>query len=70
MTATKYVAALRKGLKEAIEVIEALDSMTRRSEEFEAEVLRPLRKVLKLKISACPACGKTRKVAFLCPQHE
>ena len=54
MTATKYVASLRKGLKEAIEVIEALDSMTRRSEEFETEVLRPLRKVLKLKISACP----------------
>lgn len=70
MTATKYVAALRNGLKEAIEVIEALDSMTRRSREFETEVLRPLRKVLKLKISTCPACGKTRKLAFLCPQHE
>jgi len=70
MTATKYVASLRKGLKEAIEVIEALDSMTRRSREFETEVLRPLRDVLNLKTSPCPACGKTRKVAFLCPQHE
>ena len=70
MTATKYVAALRNGLKEAIEVIEALDSMTRRGQNFEAEVLRPLRKVLKQKISACPACGKTRKLAFHCPQHE
>jgi tRNA(Ile2) C34 agmatinyltransferase TiaS len=70
MTATKYVASLRKGLKEAIEVIEALDSMTKRSEEFETEVLRPLRKVLKLKIPVCPACGKTLKLSFHCPQHE
>lgn len=70
MTATKYVAALREGLKDAIGVIEALDSMTRRSQSFEVEVLQPLRDVLKLKTSPCPACGKTRKVTFHCPQHE
>jgi hypothetical protein len=70
MTATKYVGALRKGLKEAVEVIEALDSMTGRSAEFESEVLQPLREVLKLKPSPCPVCGKTRKLAFHCQQHD
>ena len=70
MTATKYVASLRKGLKEAVEVIEAFDSMTGRSHEFESEVLHPLREVLKLKPSPCPVCGKPGKLAFHCPQHE
>ena len=44
MNATRYVAALRTGLKEAVGVIEALDSMTRQSPEFESEVLKPLRR--------------------------
>ncbi len=70
MTATRYVVTLRRGLKEAIEVIEALDSMTRQRHSFESEVLQPLREVLKLKPSPCPVCGKTRKLAFHCPQHE
>jgi hypothetical protein len=67
---TRYVAALKKGLKDAVGVIEALDRMTPRSCEFETEVLQPLRDLLKLKPSACPVCGKTRKLTFHCPQHE
>jgi hypothetical protein len=50
VNAAHYVAALRKGLKDAVGVIEAIDSMTPRSREFETEVLKPLRDLLKLKI--------------------
>lgn len=70
MNATQYVAALKEGLKDAVGVIEALDSMTPRSREFETEVLKPLRDLLKLKPSPCPLCGKTRKLTSTCPQHE
>jgi hypothetical protein len=70
MTATTYITALKKGIKDAIDVIEALDSMTPLSDEFETEVLKPLRDLLKLKPSACPVCGKTRKLISHCPQHE
>ena len=70
MTATTYITALKKGLKDAIDVIEALDSMTPASEEFRRDVLQPLRDVLKLKIRPCPVCGKARKIVSLCPQHE
>jgi len=70
MTATTYITALKKGLKDAIDVIEALDSMTPASEEFRREVLQPLRDILKLKIRPCPVCGKARKFVSLCPQHE
>ena len=70
MNATQYVAALRTGLKEAVGVIEALDSMTPQSREFETEVLKPLRDLLKLRPSPCPVCGKTRKLASHCSQHE
>ena len=70
MNATQYVAALKKGLKDAVGVIEALDSMTPRSREFETDVLQPLRDLLKLRSSACPVCGKTRKLISQCPQHE
>ena len=41
----------------AVGVIEALNSMTPQSPEFETEVLRPLRDLLKLKPSPCPVCG-------------
>jgi hypothetical protein len=47
VNATQYVAALRRGLKDAVGVIEALDGMTRQSREFETAVLQPLRDVLK-----------------------
>jgi hypothetical protein len=70
MNAAHYVAALRKGLKDAVSVIEALDTMTPASREFETEVLQPLRDLLKLKPSPCPVCGKTRKLTSHCPQHE
>ena len=70
MNAKPYVAALKKGLTEAIGVIEALDGVTPRSREFETEVLQPLRDLLKLKPSPCPVCGKTRKLTSHCPQHE
>jgi len=70
MTATTYITALKKGLKDAIDVIEALDSMTPASEEFRRDVLQPLRDVLKLKIQPCPVCGKARKFESFCPQHE
>ena len=70
MNATRYVAALRNGLKDAVGVIEALDSMTPASREFETEVLQPLRDLVKIKPSPCPACGKSRKLTFHCPQHE
>ena len=70
MNATQYVAALRTGLKEAVGVIEALDSMTPQNPEFEIEVLKPLRDRLNLKPSPCPVCGKTRKLTSQCPQHE
>jgi hypothetical protein len=70
VNATQYVAALKRGLKDAVGVIEALDSMTPRSREFETEVLKPLRDLLKLKPSPCPVCGKTRKLTSACPQHE
>jgi hypothetical protein len=70
MNAIQYVAALRKGLKDAVSVIEALDGMTPRSREFEAEVLQPLRDLLKLKPSPCPVCRKARKLTAACPQHE
>jgi hypothetical protein len=70
MNATQYVGALRTGLKEAVGVIEALDSMTPASREFEIEVLQPLRDLLKLKPSPCPVCRKTRKLISRCPQHE
>ena len=70
MNATQYVAALRRGLKDAVGVIEALDGMTRQSREFETEVLQPLRDVLKLKLSPCPVCSKRRKLTSHCPQHE
>lgn len=43
MNATQYVAALRRGLEDAVGVIEALDSMTPASWEFEIDVLKPLR---------------------------
>ena len=46
MTATAYITALKKGLKDAIDVIEALDSMTPASEEFRRDVLQPLRDIL------------------------
>ncbi len=68
--ATQYVAALKRGLKDAVGVIEALDGMTRQSREFETEVLQPLRDLLKLKPSPCPVCAKTRKLISRCPQHE
>ncbi len=70
MNATRYVAALRKGLKDAVGVIEALDGMTPQSREFETEVLQPLRDLLKLKPSPCPVCRKVRKLTVACPQHE
>jgi hypothetical protein len=70
VNANQYVGALRTGLKEAIDVIEALDSMTPQSHEFETEVLQPLRDLLKLKLSPCPVCGETRKLISRCPQHE
>jgi hypothetical protein len=70
MTATTYITTIKKGLKDAIDVIEALDSMTPQSREFETEVLQPLRDLLKLKPSPCPVCGKARKLISLCPQHE
>lgn len=70
MNATQYVAALKSGLKDAVGVIEALDGMTPRSRKFETEVLQPLRDLLKLKLSPCPVCGKTRKLTSHCPQHE
>jgi len=41
VNATQYVAALKRGLKEAVGVIEALDSMAPQSREFETEVLQP-----------------------------
>jgi len=43
VNATQYVAALRRGLEDAVGVIEALDSMTPASWEFEIDVLKPLR---------------------------
>ena len=70
MNAIQYVAALRTGLKEALGVIEGLDSMTPQSPEFESEVLKPLRDLLKLKPLPCPVCGKTRKLTAHCPQNE
>ena len=70
MTATTYITALKNGLKDAIAVIEALDSMTPASEEFRRDVLQPLRDILKLNIRPCPICGKARKFVSLCPQHE
>ena len=70
MNVQQCVAALKNGLKDAVGVIEALDSMTPRSREFETEVLKPLRDLPKLKPSSCPVCGKTRKLISLCPQHE
>jgi hypothetical protein len=70
VNAIEYVAALRTGLKEALGVIEELDSMTPQSPEFEAEVLKPLRDLLKLKPSPCPVRGKTRKLTAHCPQNE
>jgi hypothetical protein len=70
VNATQYVAVLRKGLKDAVCVIEALDSMTPQSREFETDVLKPLRDLLKLKLSSCPACGKRRKLTAQCSQHE
>lgn len=70
MNASQYVTALKRGLKDAVGVIEALDSMTRRSGEFESEVLQPLRDLLKLKPSRCPVCGKVRKLTSHCPRHE
>jgi hypothetical protein len=70
VNATQYVGALRTGLKEAIGVIEALDSMTPGSREFETEVLQPLRDLLELKPSPCPVCGKSRKLISRCQQHE
>ena len=45
---------LKRGLKDAVGVIEALDSMTPRSREFESEVLKFLRDLLKLKLSTVP----------------
>ncbi|MGO9062075.1 MAG: hypothetical protein ACLQU2_32615 [Candidatus Binataceae bacterium] len=50
MNATQYVAALKRGLKDAVGVIEALDSMTPASREFETEVLKPLRDLLNLNL--------------------
>ena len=70
MNAAQYVAVLRTGLKEAVGVIEALDSMTPQSREFEIEVLKPLRYLLKFKPSPCPVCGKRRKLTSHCSQHE
>ncbi len=70
MNATQYVAALKRGLKDAVGVIEALDSMTRQSREFETEVSQPLRDVLKLRISPCPVCSKRRRLTARCSQHE
>jgi hypothetical protein len=70
VNATQYVAALKRGLKDAVGVIEALDSMTPQSREFETEVLQPLRDVLKLKLSPCPVCRKVRKLTAHCSQHE
>ena len=40
------------------------------SREFETEVLKPLRDLLKLKPSPCPVCGRARKLTSHCPQHE
>ena len=70
MNATRYVAALRNGLKDAVGVIEALDAMTPQSRDFETEVLKPLRDLLKLRLSPCPVCSKRRKLTSHCPQHE
>ncbi|MGO9059120.1 MAG: hypothetical protein ACLQU2_17285 [Candidatus Binataceae bacterium] len=70
MNATQYVAASRAGLKEAVGVIKALDSMTPQSPEFESEVLKLLRDLLKLKPSPCPVRGNTPKLTSHCPQHE
>jgi hypothetical protein len=67
---TETLAALRKGLKDALGVIEALDSMTPASREFETEVLQALRDLLKLKLPPCPACGKRRELTSHCSQHE
>ena len=69
MNATQYVAALKRGLKDAVGVIEALDTMTPQSREFETEVLKPLRDLLKLKPSPYPVCGN-RRLTSQCPQHE
>jgi hypothetical protein len=60
MNATQYVAALRTGLKEAVGVIKALDSMTPQSPEFESEVLKPLRDLLKLKPFTVPGVRQKR----------
>ena len=57
-------------MSDAISVIEALDSMTPFSREFETDILQPLRDLLKLKPPPCPVCGKARKFTALCPQHE
>jgi hypothetical protein len=70
VNATQYVAALKRGLKDAVGAIEALDTMTPASREFETEVLQPLRDLLKLKASPCPVCGKRRKLTSHCSQHE
>jgi hypothetical protein len=70
MTATTYITALKNGLKDALDVIEALDSMTPASEDFRRNVLQPLRDVLKLKIRPCPVCGRARKFVSHYPQHE
>ncbi len=42
MNAIQYVAALRTGLKEALGVIEGLDSMTPQSPEFGSRSLKTL----------------------------
>jgi hypothetical protein len=70
VSATQYVAALRRRLKDAVGVIEALDSMTPQSREFETDVLKPLRDLLKLKLPPCPVCGNRRKLTSHCSQHE
>ncbi len=70
MNATQYAAALKRGLKDVVGVIEALDTMTPQSREFETEVLQPLRDLLRLKPSPCPVCSKRRKLTSHCPRHE
>jgi len=49
-------------LKDAVGVIEALDSMTPRKPGVWNRSFAALRDLLNLKLSSCPACGKRRKL--------
>jgi hypothetical protein len=65
LTARRYVAVLRKGLREALGVIEARDLMTPQSDEFEPDVLKPLRDFLKLRLAWCAVCGNNQDYRLL-----